>query len=440
MIGKTNAVSGGGTKYESVHISLAANNNENNKLYGVVVTISHLGNAESQEWIGETLSFKVEAGASYTISASAADGFYTPKPMSYIAQLGNVRIVTMTFERHCITTIRINQAITDPASMITLVEDTGGIQAIRANSHRYMGKKTSNGVMTIYQLDDNNSTKTANGKTATLASSTYDIFMRLPRFFYRGIKVSDDVMDVTFYIGDKILENDKEWDGNDLIGVYEAYVSSKTTYSRSGVTSTGSVSRDTFRQNANARGPGYSLVKWKHHCIMAWLFMAYYRTTDAQAICGSGTAEDTGATNNLGMNDSTASSTRVNFWGLEDWWGGKYEWVDNCEVISSSSWNVTEDDGSVRVVTAGASTGFIRKINLNEFLDVAPSLAGGTSTTGFCDHYQQAVAGKVVARSNSGNSSYSGLFRIACNDASTHEESSYGSRLAFRGTLIEATL
>lgn len=55
------------------------------------------------------------------------------------------------------STIRLNMTITDPASMITGDVNGEAIQAIRSNSHRYLGKYTGNGQMTICQLDDSDS-------------------------------------------------------------------------------------------------------------------------------------------------------------------------------------------------------------------------------------------------------------------------------------------
>lgn len=74
---------------------------------------------------------------------------------------------------------------------------------------------------------------------------------------------------------------------------------------------------------ARNRGVGYSLVKWKHHSIICFLFYALYGTTNSQAICGSGESSynTTGATDSLGMEDTTTSngnSRGINFWGLEN--------------------------------------------------------------------------------------------------------------------------
>lgn len=115
--------------------------------------------------------------------------------------------------------------ITDPASMITGDVNGEAIQAIRSNSHRYLGKYTGNGQMTICQLDDSDSTKYFDGDNAILTGAQGDVFMRLPKFFYKATNVSTDIWDISFaYGGDSAPDATwKTWDGNDLIGAYEAY-------------------------------------------------------------------------------------------------------------------------------------------------------------------------------------------------------------------------
>jgi hypothetical protein len=65
--------------------------------------------------------------------------------------------------------------------MITRVVDNGGIEAIRANSHRYTGTFDSlTGVMTLKQLDDSDGTKYLDGSNANLTTLGTDVWMKLP--------------------------------------------------------------------------------------------------------------------------------------------------------------------------------------------------------------------------------------------------------------------
>ena len=342
------------------------------------------------------------------------------------------------------TTIRLDQTISDPATMITRTVDGGAIEAIRAHSHRYTGSLNSDGVMVLKQLDDNNGTVYLDGSAADLTTLGTDVWMKLPQFYYKAVEASTDVWDITFRFGAAPSGDGwKEWDGKDLIGAYEAYSDGTMLYSVSGQNSTGRVSQTDFVTRAHARGDGFTLVRWKHQNIMAFLFYALYGNTNSQAIVGAGTnsnSKTTGQTNALSMIDTDAAtngnSQSINFWGLENWWGNKIELMEGI-VVNNRVWSITEDDGSVRTVQAGTSNGYISKIAVGEHLDVICKTASGSETTGFCDqYYQSSSSSRVVMRSFSKSNTYGG---VAC--ANAYEDSlslgpDYGSRLAFRGEYI----
>lgn len=127
---------------------------------------------------------------------------------------------------------------------------------------------------------------------------------------------------------------------------------------------------------------------------MGFLFYAYYMNTDSQSICGVGAGRvDSGQTDYLGMTDTysetNGNSHSVNFWGLEGWWGGYSENIDDIECESSSShpiYLINEDDtkeliGNLR----GTNLSYIKKINIGENLSMIPSSSGGSESTYFCD-------------------------------------------------------
>jgi hypothetical protein len=96
------------------------------------------------------------------------------------------------------------------------------------------------------------------------------------------------------------------------------------------------------------------------------LYYALYGNTNCQATIGSGTdsyTKNTGTTNSLGMRDTSASKTgnsnSINFLGLENWWGNKYEFIDNVVFNRSSAsykYTISEDDGSTREIETTTST------------------------------------------------------------------------------------
>lgn len=285
------------------------------------------------------------------------------------------------------------------------------IQWIRDNSHRVLGKKTADGVMTVCELSDTNSNNYFDGTPANLDGSEGDVFMRLPEFHYSAEETETDIWKIGF--SSKSFAGSKKWDSNVLIGAYEAYYDNTKLQSISGVESSGDISQAEFVQFSRARGTGYMIVDWTMHCMMAFLFFAYYGNTNSQRICGAGTnsyEKQTGGTNSLGMIDTEGGviSTQedigggegdwdtskngnqgsINFWGLENWWGNKSESIEGIEWTTEGEGvgnytlvgNVINLDGSTRKVTCPDPTTYDMssgclyptKFTIGEYLDLIP--------------------------------------------------------------------
>lgn len=347
-----------------------------------------------------------------------------------------------------ISTIYIDQTINDPASMIRGDINEGAIQAIRANSHRFLGKYTASGTMTICQLSDTDSTKFADGSAADLTGAQGDVFMRLPVFYTQAVELVEDRWQIKFAFGGQPGPTWKEWGGNDLIGVYKAYSLSSKIYSRSGVIPSVNISQADFKTYARNRGNGFTLVKHKHQNIMAFLFYALYGNTNSQEICGYGTdnyPKTAGGTNFLGMTDTTTAngnSMSINFWGLENWWGDILEFEDNA-ILNSNTWSITEDDGTTRQVECfrgNDSWYYPQKLVIGENLDtiMKPDSTSGSSSTGYCDgQYLNGYNTSVVQRSGAQTGDLCGVVCTQVTFDSAFVYMSYGSRLAFTGNIIE---
>lgn len=385
-----------------------------------------------------TKTYRIKEGVSYSVVASAIEGYKTPESTDLKLAYPYVDTsVEMKYEQLKITTIRLNMNLTDPYGMITRIVNLGGIEAIRENSHRYTGTVVDH-VMQLKQLDDNDGTKYLDGTDAILITLGNDVWMKLPKFYWSVSNYEPDVFDISVAYGVKPDNSYNTWEGNDLIGVYEAYRSSSKIYSTSDVFSTTNTSQSTFKSYASARGDGFSLVKWKHHCMMGVLYYIYYGNTNCQEVVGSGTSSDskpTGETNSLGMKDTdttNGNSMSINFWGLENWWGNKYEWIDNV-VNNSGVFTITEDDGTTREVNSIYSNGYITKMLIYPNLDLAPTAASGSSTTGFCDYYYYGTTNTVLARSCKYADDRGGVaFLYAC-DSASDAYAYVGSRLAYTG-------
>ena len=436
---------GGGDSSETVTITLTAS--DGSSLSGATVTIKAASSGEeiaSYTWDGSNIQVSLPAGIEVTVGAAKSG--YSTVTQTFVTKIGGSRSVALKLTAIIYSYITLDMTITDPASMVS--GDVGGeaIKAIRADSHRYLGKLTASGVLTVCQLMDSDSTKYSDGTAATLTGSEGDVFMIMPRFYTKAEKLSTDKWKIGFAYGGDPGDGWKAWGGDDAIGVYEAYVSSSKVYSYSGKTPTVSVSQADFKTYARNRGTGFSIVKHKHQNIMAFLFYALYGNTNAQAVCGAGTSsypKTAGQTNSLGMTDTTTSngnSMSINFMGLENWWGDLFEWEDNV-VVDARAWKVTEDDGTVRSAgTAYSSDGYISKMMVGDYLDTIPTAASGSETSGLCDYYyQSSSSSRVVRRSCYGSATYGGLVCTNAYSDSSGTYSYFGSRLAFSGEIVKAT-
>lgn len=438
-----------GTYYtEVLTVSVSADNSAD--MNGTQVVI----NGETVTYSGSSIVRKIPYGTQYTVQGTAKDGYTTPVQQTFTASQAS-RSVSMVWVYNPIiySYITLNQTITDPETMLSGDINGEAVQAIRANSHRVLAKKTADGVVTYCRLNDANSTQYHDGTSATLTTAGTDVMLKLPEFYWQCVQTATDVFKIGLAYGGNPGNGWKKWEGDKaLLGAYEAYNNSSKVYSCSGQISTGNVSQAEFKIYARNRGTGYSIVTWEWHCMMAMLYYCQYGHTNSQMKIGAGMSsydKISGLSNSLGMTDTwgnkdytqgTGNDGPINFWGIENWWGNKYEWIDNI-VVNARSWVITPMDGSASRTagTGGSSNGFSSKMILGEHFDMIPTAVSGSETTGYCDYYYQSSSGSRVVRRSSYVSSTSG--GVACADAdvdSSYAGSDAGSRLAFYGTLVEA--
>ena len=450
VIGENDAVKAGTYLAEQVEVRLSSH--DGGSLNGAVVKID----GTDYTWNGTPITARFAFDKEYTIQFSRVGDYLTPSKMTIKASQAT-RSINALYDAIPDDLVIIDQTITDPATMISGAVNSSVIQQIRAGSHRYLGKYTADGQMTLCQLSDTDGTKYADGTDAVLTGAEGDVFMKMPDFWYRGLEIGTDVWGLQFRYGSASPGAGwTKWDTNALIGVYEAYSEGEKLYSRSGVTSSGNISQANFKAYARNRGNGFRIVDWQMHCVMAILFYAQYGHTNCQDKIGKGTSSYTkqcGQTNANGMNDTkgtspvsglndagaNGNSQSINFWGLENWWGNKYEWIDNV-VVNSYNWEITEPDGTVRKPgKAGSSSNYITKMMFGDCCDLIPTAASGSETTGFCDYYYgSSSSARVVQRSYYYSATSGGVACVGANADSSDSDSHGGSRLAFRGQCVEA--
>ena len=178
-----------------------------------------------------------------------------------------------------------------------------------------------------------------------------------------------------------------------------------------------------------------------------------YGNTDCQSSIGKGTRDDkrNGQTDSLGMTDTVAGGNgdnqSINFWGLENWWGNKYEWIHDYDNPANSLSATVNDpvNGGTRSLPVFDYWGYYpKKMKFGRYLDLIATTddpKNRSNTVGYCD-YQFWVGStnsepRVVRRSNSYSGKDGGVACAVVDNVNSSNYSGYGSRLAFRGSLIE---
>lgn len=339
--------------------------------------------------------------------------------------------------------------VSDPAGVV--VSDDAKANSLLGKFHRYLATATD-GVATICQLDDTDSTKYAmDGSDADLTGSEGDVMVYFPEFWYWG----EDTIDGGHRLWISENQPGSKWKhaAPSLVGAYKANVSGNVLHSWSGGSIQQSTSISQFHTYAQNHGTGWHLIDYQQHCILTWMFMARYKTRDCLGSVGYGhvpSYDVSGSTNSLGMTDTTPETSPnngsfpLNFLGVEGAYGVRYEYMEGIHSTSSKiliydkgyhtgESSVTSDD--LRTLSSPSPAyGFLKDILGGEYFDmIGVDLTGSRST--YYGSYQDIRSGSYVFRRSSVNSDTDGgLFFIYGAD-SGGGDSTMGTRLAFDGTI-----
>lgn len=397
----------------------------------------------------------------------------------------NPNLITMLGKT---STIHIDQTQSDPKLMVTGdtainegFDDTiNVISWIRNNSHCYVIENYTEQFdvqqqkmvphANLRQLSDYDKSKYADGTNAPV--TTKDVVMKLPKFYFKIVGSNYDEtskcnldFDISFATY-KVDNTWVEWDDTQMIGVYEAYAtegntSSGNIQSISGQVASNNISYNSFKGKCNVKGEGYRLINFEAHSMMGILFYAYYGNTHSQSIGGSGTGnypKMTGTKDFLGMRDTSnlrdGNVDSINFWGLENWWGDLYEWIDNlytvgswtaqgCKAYDIAMWEKGINTSSSQVQTTSKLifnspvTGQeISKIDFTDGLLIPKAqVNNGNYNTYYADSGGvNGGAGNVAVRSFYSSSAYGGVAFFNAYYGPGYAYANVGARLLYKGT------
>lgn len=307
-----------------------------------------------------------------------------PLPTSYtINQTGDILDPDAMVSTNFINYNKLNASVHTDCSIDLkcngITNDDLGIDSFKAayeHVHRYVGLQKEDKIY-IKELSSNMQTFT-DGTDATKYinsdDSNIDIWTSFDVDIYYRVDTANDIHTVTFAIGDKYIDKtDTNWilfPKFTLIGSYKAYVqtledNTKILKSKSGVIPT-SDSRNNFDTYIVNRGVGFSHINYNAHKFMTFLGYGFLGTTDNGNTIGHGTnnipsdwstcyPKKTGLTNSNSVTNTKHTNNisdplcgtsnissitaeviagegpnikSINFFGLENWWGDVYEYLD----------------------------------------------------------------------------------------------------------------
>jgi len=286
---------------------------------------------------------------------------------------------------------------------------------------------------------------------------------------------------------DNIEDMEPEWaefDEHLCAVVGSSVVGTKLRAAITGGTTAGSMAWTDFHYYSAQRG--MQQIDALMHSRIANLFYAKYGRRNAQEQCGAGqhtNSRTTGGTASRGMTDTIgydeayavnsgitnslvdnlvhqyawykseddyggSAVTQVNntcCMGYEDIYGNKYDMMDGVDLPNDSGnagkWRIWMPDGTTRMVKGTTSSGnWITAVAHGKWMGVVPvGNMSGSSSTYYSDMYWvSTAAGRVVYRGYFNAYAYGGVSNANASCDASHSSANVGSRLAFRGKIVEA--
>ena len=219
-----------------------------------------------------------------------------------------------------------------------------------------------------------------------------------------------------------------------------------------------------FMNLAEMRGEGYQLIDYEQNKIISQIFWAMTGNRNDQAVIGNGTGSynTTGVTNSIGKANTNRANGVNKLLGLEGFIACWYEWMDNvafnvkswldfkkarCVATNQDSVNYmfeTYDpiSNTGRKIRSTSGQSNIARVKHGRLCDTIPVKLDTTDNSRFVTYYCAqgylvGSTGRVVGRAGYNANAYGGLAFAYTHGASSDSYTYSGSRLAFRGEIVE---
>jgi hypothetical protein len=362
-------------------------------------------------------------------------------------------------------TVIIDTTNSNPETALTYADDAEGMTAGSDDWDDFFGHYPCllNGGVEGVHLNPDNFEKDVDGNTVTLTGASGDVMIAFPR---RGVKITTvgtnikvqmtddpDNADFTYYA------HTRGTTAKDVfyLGVYKGVESNSKLRSIKSSAPTGNKTIGAFRTLAQANGSGYENSGFYQLIFRQVMFILKYKNLDSQSVIGRGyvksthsTTINTGGSEAYGMDSEiikvsnptymTDEEHHVKLFGLEDFWGNIWEWIDG--LVSDASYNIlTATDGfndSGSGYTNKGSSGFSSNTGNYMSKPQGTSDAGfiikevsGSDSTYYCDYGAFYASCVAIFGGNWTHASYAGAFQLYVNNASSYAYATIGGRLMY---------
>lgn len=438
----------------------SVNNFEIHQLYGSRPKFCLVG--ESWELTEDGTLVKASAGTSTFIPASeleqGVEYYFRVFPRNHQNQFQtgiDGSVVTAIPGSAKVMTAVIDLSDSNPATCVSYADDAANMQAGSADWDEFFGHYPclfKDGAE-VGKLNPNDFSKFADGTNADITSGAAgDVMIAFPR---RGVKITTSGTKVTVSMtngasedGFSYLAHQRGETNKDVfyLGVYKGFVDSGKLRSLSGKTPTVKQYIQTFRTQAQANGAGYEQSAFYQLLFRQCMYILKYKNLNSQQAVGMGYVYGnsgmalTGNTNAKGMDfGSSDTKTQMKLFGIEDFWGNPYEWVEG--VITDPARNIFSATDNFNAEGSGYTncglaananiSGFMASPQGNVLAGFIAKTAGGSQSTYFCD---QTIVGTTCVAQYGGNWSSGndvGVFNLLLANGASYAQPSIGSRLMY---------
>lgn len=359
----------------------------------------------------------------------------------------------------------IDLSNSNPNTCITYEDDAVGMEACSSDWDDFFGHYPvllKNGVE-VGKLQRNNFDKFEDGSTADISSGNAgDAMIAFPR---RGLKITTNDSKIYISMTDDPDNADFEYNAHTrgttrkekfYLGVYKGYTASNKLRSLKGKTITASQTIATFRTQAQANGSGYEQSGFYQLTFRQCMFILKYKSLDSQNAVGRGFVDDnsdkiaTGSTETWGMDSEIIRSTNpsyltdgkhhIKLFGIEDFWGNIYEWIDG--LVSDSSRNVLTANDNFNDSGSGYTNNGNGGVssNIGNYMSkprgstkagfVAKEVSGSESTY-FCDYATLSASCVAKFGGSWGNAAIAGAFQLDGSSSASNSGAYIAARLMY---------